>query len=1393
MNNKILHKMKRVFLTLIVCFFSLMSVKATVVDPRPVEVKQSDGKTVTVTPHGDERVAWYRTTDGYTLMIAPNHDFVYAIHDAQGGMKCSDVIAHNPEDRSREENAFLASLEKKLFYSEEQVSLMKQYINAGIDYNKKVARLKAGSDEVENYKMIVILMSYQDVAFTTPREEVENLFNQIGYSKNGHPGSVHDFFVASSAGKLNLTATVVGPYISDSVQSYYGKQEGETHDLHVRNLIREAVQKADDDVDFSEYTNGDPSGYVSCVYVLYAGYSQAANINYPDLIWPHRSVIYPPIVLDEVRIQDYGCSSEFSGTVGRNQPMKIGTICHEFSHVLGQPDYYDTNYELQGNAFHPGSWDLMAGGNYNGSEAFPPLWHAMERTVRNYVTVEDAELNNDYTLEDLSKGAKALRLRYKGIPNEYFLLENRQRSGFDTYLEGHGLLIYKIDRDVPGWDYNCSNCDTSRLGFELITADGAQHTYSYWSGGFSYGQSQPFPGSTNNRSFTDNSNPSSKSHYGASLGLPLYRITENPETQNITFHIGDTTNCVNIYDAKVDYAMDTVKVTALMSVYSQTVTERGVLFSQEDTPTENNSQKQTDNSPSSVEISANLTTLSPNTTYYVRPYAKTTGNVSLGEIIRIKTPCSSINSFPYEEKFESGITDCWSEENDIYVANRWKVTDNGNAYINTDYTWTTSQPRPQPVMKLITPPVNTTILDQPVLIFKHHQKTIDSRTDDLNVYYRTSMNAPWSLLKSFKTQISDWQTDTIELPVKSQTIYIGFEAALRAGNGVYLDDVVITDKNVASWPVVNITTVKNITDNGATFKGSVPFSGYTPLIDKGFVISTDPNPTLDDMVISANDTTTGVYELTTDMLEPSTLYYVRAYAQNQGMTSYSSQRNFITQCAKIKDFPYTPDLSSMDTICFDTQDKLILPILDFSYKDSMAVIYTAQKNTLDDGTHNIEVYYRNGIDGEWEILNTTTNPGNQTITVNIPTANHQSENAYIGLSCVGLSSGEYLLKNITIKAVSQIAFVSTDSVALPEYNKIYAQGAVSYEGMAPVSERGFVYSKQINPTIADKKISAGNGIGSFSAVINDAEPLTTYYIRAFATNSYGTAYGPTLTINTPYIPIFNNTVSGDQHLCAGSVPNQINGSLPTGGNGEYTYLWISSSDGITWDSCAEGSVNDNQWYEPRQLFKTTYYRRVVTSYVSVDTSDVVTITIDPASKGGNVFAKQTEVRQNEEALFQLRAYVGQILHWERLRPGYDWVAVDNTADMEYFTDKPEDLGEYAYRAVVKSGVCNADISGEDKVNVVKGVGFEDMTNDKQISVSPNPSNGTAYLNLSGEYAGKSVRVVAADSKGNKVFSKEILSSSEKNPLNFGDIPNGTYILTIEGENLHKNLKLIIIR
>ena len=1402
--------MKKLFFTLfLVAVLSLQNLYAVVAYPYPVDTRQSDGKTLTVVLRGDEKVSWARTLDNFTLMRDKNDDYVYAVPDGNGGIKPSTIIAHNQGERTAVEIEFLSRLQTNLFYSSEQVSIMKQYWDVVADAENKSMLYQEMGDSVNTYKILVVLMSFNDYAFTTSQEDVENLFNQVGYSKNGHQGSVHDYFLAATYGKLNVEATVVGPYVASHDLEYYGENwEGTHSDMHARDLIREAAEFADIDVNFAEFANGGTN--VPCMYVIYAGYAESSG-NSSYTIWPHQGMLGNPYYGDGVEVNKYSCSSEFNGTPYSRQPLTIGTICHEFSHALGQADYYDTDYEENGNAFVPDEWDIMSSGNYNNGGKCPPLWSARERYAVSYLTLEELTQAGTYTLPSLQNSNKAYKI---SVPNsnEYFILENRQQVGWDKYLPGHGLLVFRYNPNVDGWNYNCANCVANAEGYLLISANNTRYV----------GSGNTFPGTSNKTSFTDNTSPAMLSSSGVAVGKPLYYISENTTTGNITFAFMDTTGYARIINSQVNFASDTMTMQA--SIASNiSISSKGFCYSTTNTLPTTNDNTIISNASGS-DINAILTNYDNNTTYYVRAFASSGNHTNYGECFTIKTPCVSSSLFPNLVGFEDdepGL-ECWTQESNDFVANKWQSVSasvdggvesaaNGErfAYIHNDYNSANQE------TMLVTPPSDITVLDSPKLVFSHHQKYNGNQRDYLRVYYKTSLNGNWVLLQNYNnTNITSWQRDTINLPVKSKTLFIGFMSYLKGAYGIGIDDVEIIETNASAFPAVAINNVQDVSDNSSVANINVSSAGYTSLSRVGVVVSENPNPTINDIVYVANENSLGVQSIYMADLESSTTYYVRAFAQNHGLVSYSEQRSFTTLCTRVAQFPYSPVINSADTTCFSNEggwfaeddsyafstntasytSKLILPIMNLANRDNMTLQFDYKQAA---SVTPLRVLFRNGTDGTWEEIGYYSNassdytPITTTITTN---TEHQTEEAYIAFEAIGVVGGKVNIKNIIVNATLQIPIVSTDAIDLASYNSIDAEGNVMYGGLSNVTSRGFCYSSTNNqPTLNDNTITAGNGTGSFSAIISNLELLTTYYVRAYATNSYGTSYGETKSITTLFIPVENNVISADQTLCEGTVPERLQGAEPTGGNGEFAYLWISSTDSIAWEPCHEGNLNNLQYYNPRQLSTTTYYARIVTSGATIDTSNVVTINVSSYSRGGNVFAAVDEAFMYDTISLQVRAHNGEVQYWEYKRPYYDWQIEENSEGLTTLFTTPVSEGYWSYRAVVKSGACSSATSGADSVYIKYAVGLNDAeANNYNFVLTPNPSDGNVVLICNGINEEKAFITISSIS-GQTMMRKEMLLHQQENPLNLNSLPTGNYIIRVEGENINWKGKLIITK
>ena len=307
---------------------------------------------------------------------------------------------------------------------------------------------------------LIILVNFADSKFNTskfgPTQTLySRIANEANYGENNFKGSISDYFKAQSGGQFLLDFDVAGPVTLPHGYSYYGQNDDYGYDMRPKEMVKEACQAVDGSVDFSKY-DWDGDGEVEEVFVVYAGNGEHDTNNQPNLIWPHMDNLAnydEQLTLDGVTINTYACASELNS----NKTLSgIGTFCHEFSHCMGFPDMYDTASD--GNNFGMGSWDLMDYGSYNGDGYVPAGYSGYEKMVCGWTT--PIELDKPMTvngMERLADMGQTYIIYNKGNRNEYYILENRQQSGFDKYLPGSGLLIEHIDYDKDIWEWNAVN------------------------------------------------------------------------------------------------------------------------------------------------------------------------------------------------------------------------------------------------------------------------------------------------------------------------------------------------------------------------------------------------------------------------------------------------------------------------------------------------------------------------------------------------------------------------------------------------------------------------------------------------------------------------------------------------------------------------------------------------------------------------------------------------------------------------------------------------------------------------------------------------------------------------------------------------------------------------
>ena len=304
-------------------------------------------------------------------------------------------------------------------------------------------------------KGLVILVEYADVKFKASNTlaKYKRILNDTGYkTSEGFQGSVADYFREQSEGQFNIEFDVVGPYTLKYDRKYYGANIGDD-DQAAEEMIVEACRQADAEVNFKDY-DWDGDGEVDQVFVLYAGTGEADSYD-DDAVWPHMYELMETdrqMWLDGVLINTYACSNEVD-MYGHIEG--IGCFCHEFSHCMGFPDFYDINYE--GN-FGMSSFDLMEGGAYNADGFVPAGYSAYEKMMCGWR--EPIELKDSLVVENLlpmSEGGTGYIIYNKAHPDEYYMLENRQQTGWDAGLPAKGLMITHVDFDPAIWEYNIPN------------------------------------------------------------------------------------------------------------------------------------------------------------------------------------------------------------------------------------------------------------------------------------------------------------------------------------------------------------------------------------------------------------------------------------------------------------------------------------------------------------------------------------------------------------------------------------------------------------------------------------------------------------------------------------------------------------------------------------------------------------------------------------------------------------------------------------------------------------------------------------------------------------------------------------------------------------------------
>lgn len=543
--------MSKRFLTLAAMFMLAASAFAVPAKRVKRQVQQPDGSVLTVMLRGDENFHYTSTEDDQPLVQRADGAYCYATLDSNGKLTASAQVAHDVESRGAAELSFLnyytAESQKVRSLGMERAKQrnarrMARLANRGVvdASGKPVRRVMAGATGGEGIgvtgkrKGLVILVNFKDKKMQSKHTQAEwnDYFNKVGYNKYGNNGSVHDYFYAQSYGKLDLEFDVIGPVTVSKNMASYGANDAQGNDIDPAGMIKEACELAyaKEKMDMSQY-DWDGDGAVDQVYVIYAGYGEAAG-GEANTIWPHEWDIQGggySLVLGGQRIRTYACSSELNGGSG-TYISGIGTACHEFSHCMGIPDFYDT---AGGGCFGMDAWDLMDYGSYGGDGYEPTGYNTYEKWVSGWIEptilTEPCYIKN---MKPLSDAPEACVVFNEANKNEYYIFENRQLKGTDVALPNHGMLVIHVDYDQKVWFDNEVNNTSNHQRFTVVPADNKLTSETV--------TGDTYPGTTKSTELTDTSKPAATLFNANSdgrkfLGKPVTEITEKDGLISFTF------------------------------------------------------------------------------------------------------------------------------------------------------------------------------------------------------------------------------------------------------------------------------------------------------------------------------------------------------------------------------------------------------------------------------------------------------------------------------------------------------------------------------------------------------------------------------------------------------------------------------------------------------------------------------------------------------------------------------------------------------------------------------------------------------------------------------------------------------------------------------------------
>lgn len=527
--------MKRVLLSI---FASGLCAAAMAVPAKPglIQYTQPDGTVINIMLVGDEHGHSVFSEDGL-LLVETNGRMEYAEFDAEGLPVASGIMVSTEGE-----------IKAKALKLQSQTNLDKWADKLSAFRNERFALLQTRNSDIKNLtrseeerngddggrlvplnfgrcdstfpvmgeqKGLVILVEYDDISFEYGDYDYFNrMLNEEGFSDHGSLGSARDWFVENSDGRFLPDFDVYGPVKLPYDRKYYGGNDVYGSDQRAHEMAIHGCQLLDDEVDFSQYDR-DGDGIIDNVFIFFAGKGEHDS-GIKNAVWPHSwDVAYgmpdEEFIFDGVKLNHYACTCEYPS--GYKRPDGIGTFVHEFSHVMGLPDLYNTSVKA---LYTPGEWSVMDEGPYNNDRLTPPNYSSYEKCALGWLEFKPFT-EGRMEIANLSTRNEAYALPTEK-EDEFYFFENRQQTGNDAFLPGHGMLVWHVDYKASIWATNVVNNIANHQYVDLVEADNLRTSSSK--------AGDAFPGTKEVTSFGFDTKPQLASWKKERLAYDLEDIAE---------------------------------------------------------------------------------------------------------------------------------------------------------------------------------------------------------------------------------------------------------------------------------------------------------------------------------------------------------------------------------------------------------------------------------------------------------------------------------------------------------------------------------------------------------------------------------------------------------------------------------------------------------------------------------------------------------------------------------------------------------------------------------------------------------------------------------------------------------------------------------------------------